>query len=38
MLSSQSKQPGFREAVTASSQLSLAQKKRWLALLEREGL
>lgn len=38
VLSSESEPPGFRAAITASSQLSLAQKKRWLALLEREGL
>ena len=37
-LSSSSTLPGFREAIIASSQLSSAQKKRWLALLEREGL
>jgi hypothetical protein len=37
-LSSESEQTSFREAITASSQLSFAQKKRWLVLLEREGL
>ena len=30
--------PSFREAVTTNTQLSSAKKKRWLALLEREGL
>lgn len=30
--------PSFRATLLASQQLSRAQKKRWLALLEREGL
>lgn len=37
-LSPQSSLPSFREAIAASSQLSLTQKKNWQALLEREGL
>jgi hypothetical protein len=30
--------PSFREALVASLRLSVAQKERWLAVLEREGL
>lgn len=30
--------PGFREALLASLQMSAAQRERWLAVLEREGL
>ncbi len=37
-ISSESTQASFREAIATSSQLSFAQKKRWLALIEREGL
>ncbi len=37
-LSTQRDQMSFRAALLASSQMSPAQKKRWLALLEREGL
>jgi hypothetical protein len=37
-ISAGSKQVSFREAITTSLQLSFAQKKRWLALIEREGL
>jgi hypothetical protein len=37
-VSKQSRPPSFRAALLASSQISLVQKKRWLALLEREGL
>lgn len=37
-LSTPPPQPSFREALLASSHISSAQRKRWLTLLEREGL
>lgn len=37
-LSTRSKLPSFREALMASEQISPAQRNRWLAFLEREGL
>jgi hypothetical protein len=37
-VSAQDEQPSFRALLTASAQLSPAQKSRWLALLDREGL
>lgn len=37
-LSTPHPQPSFREALLASSYISSAQRKRWLTLLEREGL
>lgn len=37
-VSSSTARPSFREAVATSSQLSVAQKKSWEKILEREGL